>query len=288
MKMRRINSPVLFDANILINFKGQLKFLFSFFENIIIHKKVFNEVVQHALKNELISVSNDFNIIYVEDNFPTDEVGEKLLEECDKELRESFNINELKDLGEYKTLLYAKFNNVFILSSQDTTVWRFVTESKYFKGLKCITVQDFAYLLFLNAKSKSDKKIAKSLYKIFAREEHPFEYFKIFMERNNNDIPRFIEFENNRIKNFQQLVQGYFNYYADASYCDSKEVEYEISNLAGRNTGNCLSCLYSRMDENNVDYSIRKCLLNYSLNNEQCSLIREGFSMRIRNRINGL
>jgi hypothetical protein len=283
--MRRISSPVLFDANILMNFKGQLKFLFSFFDNIIIHKKVFDEVVGQVLKNELISVSDVSNIIYVEDNFPTDEVGRKLLEECDKELKDSFNIDDLKDMGEYKTLLYAKFNNVFILSSQDTTVWRFVTESKYFKGLKCITVQDFAYLLFLNAKNKRDRKMAKNLYTAFARKEHPFKDFKIFMERNDNEIPRFIEFENNRINNFQQLVQGYLNYYADTLYGDSKEVEYEISNLAGNNIGNCLSCIYSRIDKNNVDYSIRKCLFDYSLNDEQCSLIREEFSMRIRDRI---
>lgn len=137
--MRKINSPVLFDANILMNFKGQLKFLFGFFENIIIHEQVFNEVVGQALKDELISVSDVSNIVYVEDKFPTDDVGKKLFEECDKELKDSFNIEDLKDLGEYKTLLYAKFNNVFILSSQDTTVWRFITESKYFKGLKCIT-----------------------------------------------------------------------------------------------------------------------------------------------------
>ncbi len=283
--MRMISSPVLFDANILINFKGQLSFLFSFFENIIIHKKVFNEVVGQALKNELISVSDSSNVVYVEDNLPTDDVGKKLLEECDKELKDSFNIDDLKDLGEYKTLLYAKFNNVFILSSQDTTVWRFITESKYFKGLKCITVQDFAYLLFINAKNKSDRKMARNLYRTFAREEHPFEYFKIYMERNNNEIPKFIEFENNRIDNFNQLVQGYFCYYADISYCDTKEIENEISNLASSNTGNCLSCIYSRIDKNNVDYSIRKCLFGYSLNDEQCSLIQERFFIKIRNRI---
>lgn len=174
--MRKISSPVLFDANILMNFKGQLKFLIGFFENIIIHEQVFNEVVGQALKDELISVSDVFNIVYVEDKFPTDDVGKKLFEECDKELKDSFNIEDLKDLGEYKTLLYAKFNNVFILSSQDTTVWRFITESKYFKGLKCITVQDFAYLLSLNAKNKGDRKMARNLYKAFARVEHPFVY----------------------------------------------------------------------------------------------------------------
>lgn len=283
--MRKISDPVLFDANILMNFKGQLKFLFSFFENIIIHQKVVDEVIGPALKDELTSVSNISNIMYVEDNFPTDEIGKKLLKECDKELKDSFNINDQKDLGEYKTLLYAKFNNVYILSSQDTTVWRFITESKYFKGLQCITVQDFAYLLFLNAEKKKDRKTAKNLYKTFTREEHPFECFKVFMERNNEHLPGFIQFENERIHNFEQLVQGYYDFYAGTSYCDINEIEYEISNLAGKNTENCLCCLYSRIDKNNVDYSSRKCLFGYSFDDKQCSLKREKFSMKIRNRV---
>lgn len=32
---RKNNSPVMFDANILLGFKGQMKYLFSFFEKII-------------------------------------------------------------------------------------------------------------------------------------------------------------------------------------------------------------------------------------------------------------
>lgn len=79
--MRRISEPVLFDANILINFEKQLNFLFRFFENIIIHKKVYDEVIGQALKDELMSVSDVLNITYVEDNFPTDEIGKKLFEE---------------------------------------------------------------------------------------------------------------------------------------------------------------------------------------------------------------
>jgi len=284
--MTKISKPVLFDANILINFKGQLNFLFSFFDIILIHKKVYEEVIGQVIKDELTAASGTSNIIYVEDNFPSDEIGNKLFQLCDKELRDSFNIVDLKDLGEYKTLLYAKFNNIFVLSSQDTTVWRFITESKYFKGLNCITVQDFAYLLFLNAKNKSDKKNARKLYSHFAREEHPFEYFKVYMERNNNDIPKYIEFETNRISNFEQLINGYVEYYANTPYFNSKEMEHEISNLASRNIGNCLSCLYSRIDKNNVDYTVRKCQLCYSSNkDEQCSQIREEFVMRIRNRI---
>ncbi|HCS11114.1 MAG TPA: hypothetical protein DIV40_06635, partial [Clostridiales bacterium] len=70
--MITINDPVLFDANILINFKGQLKFLFQFFENIIIHRQVYEEVIGQPLKDEMESISDKSKIKIVEDNFPTD------------------------------------------------------------------------------------------------------------------------------------------------------------------------------------------------------------------------
>jgi len=35
----------------------------------------------------LVLLSDVSNIIYVEDNFPTDEVGRKSFKECDKELK---------------------------------------------------------------------------------------------------------------------------------------------------------------------------------------------------------
>lgn len=282
--MITIKDPVLFDANILINFKGQLEFLFRFFENIIIHRKVYEEVVGQPLKKELDKISEK-SITIVEDNFPKDDIGRRLFDVCDKELKDSFNINDLKDLGEYKTLLFAKFNNVCILSSQDTTVWRFVTESKYFKGIKCITVQDFAYILFLNASNRDEKKISKSLYKQFTRNEHPFECFKTFMERNNNEIPKFIEFEGNRIYNFEQLIEGYRQFNDKESVCDINDIIQIICHIASHNTKSCLSCLYSRIDKNNVDYLIRKCYHNYLLGEESCLNSREEFSMKIRKRI---
>jgi hypothetical protein len=285
--MITINDPVLFDANILINFKGQLKFLFQFFENIIIHRQVYEEVIGQPLKDEMESISDKSKIKIVEDNFPTDYAGKSLLEECKKELKDSFNIDDLKDLGEYKTLLFAKFNNVCILSSQDTTVWRFITESKYFKGLKCITIQDFAYMLFLNASNKNDKKVSKSLYKQFTRNEHPFECFKSFMEQNNNEIPKFIEFEANRIYNFEQLIEGYRKYNEEDLVCDINDIIQIICDTANHNTNSCISCLYSRIDKNNVDYSIRKCLHDYSMGDKLCLDVRQEFTMKIRKRVRG-
>ena len=50
MILKKIESPVLFDANILINFKGQLKFLFSLFDNILVHKQVIDEVLEKSIK----------------------------------------------------------------------------------------------------------------------------------------------------------------------------------------------------------------------------------------------
>lgn len=229
--MVKINTPVLFDANILINFKGQLKFLFRFFTEVLIHRQVNDEVVGQVLKSEIQALKRTVSIKYVDDKFPTDTVGSILLRECDKELKASFNIDKSEDLGEYKTLLFAKFNNVGILSSQDTTVWSFVTKSKHFRSIKCITIQDFAYIVYLSACNKNDRKLAKTLYCRFTREEHPFEYFKKHMERNNNEIPMYIEFENNRIQNYEQLIQQYTDYYSDTSI-DRAQISCELVNIA--------------------------------------------------------
>ena len=150
--MKKIESPVLFDANILINFKGQLKFLFSFFKNILVHKKVIEEVLEESIINELNIIMEENNTINIVEDIITDNESAQLLYKiCTQELKNTFNIKDAKDLGEYKTLLYAKFNEVKLLSSQDTTVWRFVTDSTYFNDIECITIQDLAYLIYLNA-----------------------------------------------------------------------------------------------------------------------------------------
>ncbi len=281
--MTKIDTPVLFDANILINFKGQLKFLFGFFTEVLIHKQVCEEAVGQALKDEIHSLENTVAISFVDDIFPTDNVGSILLRECDKELKASFNIDNCRDLGEYKTLLFAKFNNVSIITSQDTTVWSFITNSKYFMGIKCITIQDFAYIMFLSASNKNDRKLAKSLYSRFAREEHPFDCFKNYMERNNNEIPKYIEYENNRIQNYELLLQEYVDYYSD-DCIDIIQVSYEIENAAKSHPNTCISCIYSRMDKNSCDYLIRKCRYEYSFNDNDCINIREVFDRRIRSR----
>lgn len=281
--MVKISTPVLFDANILINFKGQLKFLFGFFTEVLIHRQVYDEVVGQALKSEIHALEGMVNLKYVDDKFPTDRVGNVLLKECDKELKASFNIYKSEDLGEYKTLLFAKFNNVSILSSQDTTVWSFVTRSKHFKGIECITIQDLAYLVYLSACNKSDRKLAKALYCKFTREEHPFVYFKKYMERHDNEIPKYIEFENNRIQNYEQIIQNYTEYYIDNSI-DRAQISCEIVNIARSSPDTCLSCIYSRLDKNRCDYSIRKCRFEYFLNDAECINVREGFDRSIRNR----
>lgn len=281
MKTMKIDTPVLFDANILMNFKGQLKFLFGFFDDVMIHRQVYNEVIGQALKSELDALTN---IKYVDDYIPTDDVDRILFNECDKELKVSFNLEVKKDLGEYKTLLYAKFNNIMMLSSQDTTVWKFVTDSKYFKGIECITMQDISYLLYLNSKNKRDRSSAKSLYEEKGRAEHPFECFKLHMQRNGNAIPQYISFENNRIENLKELVNSYIEAYGVDSYVEKQDVENDISNFARNNVGNCISCLYSRVDKNRLDYILRTCKFNYTLNDASCNNVKEEFTQRIRTR----
>jgi len=282
----RINDPVLFDANILINFKNNLKLLFSFFDKILIHKKVYDEVIDKALITELDSLVSHYNIQYVEDNIPTDPISMILFEQCDAELKNSFNISDSQDLGEYKTLLYAKFNNIAILSSQDTTVWRFVTQSTHFKGLDCFTVQDIAYLLHLNAEHRNDRQRAKAIYQHFAAQAHPFESYKKYMENNNAHLPSFIEYENMRIGNYAELVKSYVDGYEEVAQGSADECEGQICRVARDNIGNCISCLFSRSDKNRIDYLIRTCYLGYTLNDAECIKKREEFLSRVRNREN--
>ena len=283
--MKKIESPVLFDANIFINFKGQIKFLFSLFENILVHKQVIGEVLEESIKNELdLVMKENKSITIVEDIDIDNEVEQLLYEKCNQELKSTFNIKDSKDLGEYKTLLYAKFNEVRLLSSQDTTVWRFVTGSSYFNDIDCITIQDLAYLIYLNASSKQDRKLAKALYNHFGRNEHPFEEFKRYMIKNNNEIPKYIEFENNRIDNYNQLVKGYVEFYSNGDFYNTEEMERDLVSAARQNPNTCVDCLYSRINQSNVDFLQRNCSLYLELFDENCTIVRESFSEKIRSR----
>lgn len=283
--MKKIESPVLFDANIFINFKGQLKFLFSLFENILVHKQVIEEVLEESIKNEIDLVMKENNAISIVEDITIEDCSEQsLYKECDQELKNTFNIKDSKDLGEYKTLLFAKFNEVKLLSSQDTTVWRFVTASSYFNDIDCITIQDLSYLIYLNANSKRDRKLAKTLYSHFGRNEHIFEEFKKYMERKNNEIPKYIEFENNRIDNYNDLVEGYAKFYSSGDFYNTEELERDLVNAARENPNTCVDCLYSRINSSKIDLLKRICSLQLELFNEDCIIMRESFSEKIRSR----
>ena len=282
----RINAPVLFDANILINFKSNLRILFSYFDKILIHQKVYEEIIDKELITELDSLVSCYDIQYVDDNIPTDPISMILFEQCDAELKNSFNISDGQDLGEYKTLLYAKFNNIAILSSQDTTVWRFVTQSTYFKGLDCFTIQDIAYLLYLNAKNKNDRQLAKKIYQAFAPQAHPFNNYKQYMENSNAPLPNFIAYENMRIENYAGLVKSYVVCYDEVDPGGADGCEGEICRAAKDNIGTCINCLFSRSDKNKIDYLIRICYLGYAPNDAECMKEREEFLSRVKNRDN--
>ena len=64
--MKKIESPVLLDANIFINFKGQLKFLFSLFDKVLVHKQVIEEILEESIINELDLVMEEKNSVTVE------------------------------------------------------------------------------------------------------------------------------------------------------------------------------------------------------------------------------
>lgn len=104
--------------------------LFVHFENILIHERVYSEVLNQSVKRELDTISEKMDIEYVTDFKCADDESKALFKKCDKKLRETFDIDNNHDLGEYKTLMYAKFNRVCLISTQDTTVWRLIIDSE--------------------------------------------------------------------------------------------------------------------------------------------------------------
>lgn len=104
------------------------------------------------------------------------------------------------------------------------------------------------------------------------------------MNRYGDEIPKYIEFENNRIDNFNQLVKGYMDFYGRDIFCSREEIEREVVHATKNHSNTCISCLYSRIDQDNVDYLKRLCNLNYELFDEDCTIIREEFSEFIKRR----
>lgn len=270
----------MLDANILLNFKGNLKFLFNLFEQVLIHEKVIKEVLDDSVKNEVYNNIENVNI--VNDIELKDDESIKLFNKCDEELKTVFNINSNKDLGEYKTLLYAKFNKIILFSSQDTTVWKFILASQYFKGLKCITIQDIAYLIYLNSRDKKQKNHAKSFYKTFGRKEHSFIEFKKYIENNDIDIPCYIYFEANRIEEYKRIINEYLDHFnQDYEAC---QIEREIVMFAKKNNNTCIACLNSTIDKNNIDFNIHICKVGHTLEDKNCKMYSQFFDEVINTR----
>jgi len=165
-----------------------------------------------------------------------------------------------------------KFNNVVLLSSQDTAVWRFVTKSTNFKGLECFTVQVF----------ERNRQMAKALYQYYSRQEHPFDNYKRYMENNGARLPSFIVYEKMWIENYARFVNRYVEYYEEVDQHGSDGCEGEICRVVAKDTGTCLSCLFSRSDKNKIDYFIRICNLGHTLNDVDCMNKREEFLGKIK------
>lgn len=276
--MEKFSSKVMIDANIILKFKDNLELLFRNFDSINIHEEVFkNELLSETLKNNITRLSESLgNIIIVKDNYENLDEHEKLLfNECDKELKLSFDIENNKDRGEYKTLLYSKFNKISLFASQDTTVWVFLKESKYFKGIECITIQDICYLLYLNSDNSYDKRQARGIYRQVTRSEHKFKWFKEYMQRIDNKLPGYFEFEYSRINNFKELFKGYKEFYYN-EYTD-RQIKENLVTIATNNQENCLSCLVSRVNKDDVNLEKRICFKNLLYGEETCLNTKELF-----------
>jgi hypothetical protein len=60
--------------------------------------------------------------------------------------------------------LFAKFNNVCIVSTQDNPVWELYEHSIHFKDVEFLTIQDIAFLMVSNG-GKEIRKVGRAAYK---------------------------------------------------------------------------------------------------------------------------
>lgn len=267
----KFSGKVLIDANVIFKFSNNLELLFGQFDEVYIHEQVLDsEIFSEKIHREISRLKETLgNITIVVDNYDDfDSDSKKLFAECDKELKNSFNIEDNDDLGEYKTLLYSKFNNIPLFASQDTTVWVFLKRSTYFRGIECITIQDISYLLYLNAGSSKEKGFYKSIYNQVTRDEHKFLWFKKYMELRDNELPAYFEFESIRIENYKKLVDEYRSFYIN-DY-NENEIKAELTKVAKQHPECCLSCLISRVDTKNIEFGKRICSSEFNFNDNEC------------------
>ncbi|HPJ22387.1 MAG TPA: hypothetical protein PLH18_08570, partial [Clostridia bacterium] len=258
---------------VLIRFKGQLKIILGFFKEALIHEKVFDEIKDEALGKELkVLLESADNIRLVYDLNMTDDIAKALHKACDRELKNTFNIDSNRDKGEYKSLLYAKFSKVLLFASQDTTVWSFLQNSQYFNDIECITIQDIAYLLNINSRNTENEKAARNLYRMCSNtKEFPWNWFKRFVRMREDVLPNYIAYENNRIANYMGLVSSYDDCFGVG------KIKSDLVALAKKNYSSCLSCIYSRKDPSYNDIAKRCCSYEFLFDDEDCKKISEHF-----------
>jgi hypothetical protein len=297
--MSSFQSPTILDTNIILSFEGNLELLCQYFQQLYIHEYLLKEILTDKVKDELEKVNNKYkNIKYVNDSYINNltDIDKKIYQAANKELGKTFNLAKNKDIGECKTLLYAKFNNIKIISSQDTTIWPFITYAEHFNNIECMTIMDLGYFIYLSGSSATDRATGKAIYKEYSKAEHKFEYFKIYAERNNNQLPLYIEFENERIFNFLELSSDYIDFIG--FQMRSEKIGNILEQVALSNVGTCLDCIYSRLDKHKIALSALKpldstanpiyvnriCSKGYTLNNEDCISKRIDFSKAIEPR----
>lgn len=297
--MSNFQSPTILDTNIILNFEGNLELLCRYFEKLYIHEYLDKEILTKKIKDELCIVNQKYqNIEYVNDGYLDNlsDIENKIFESSYKELGETFNLKDKEDIGECITLLYAKFNNIGIISSQDTTVWPFITYAMHFNEIKCMTIMDIGYFIFQNGTSPEDRAIGKAIYKKYSKNEHKFEYFKVYAKRNNNELPLYIEFENERISNFLELSYDYIVWIGSQVLTD--RIINILEQTAKSNVGTCLDCIYSRLDKSQIHFSALKpldnptnsiylnriCSKGLVLNNSDCISERMDFNLAIEKR----
>lgn len=189
MSKLKLSNPVLFDAMMLISSceNNIIDEWVDYFDKALIHKQVFDELKIESVKSKVQGLVDNGKFEIVTDNYELSNDASKILfRSCDRELKSRLDVNNGRDHGEYKTLLYAKFSKVTIFSTQEGAVWDLHTQSKNFKDIEFITFQDLSYLMIKNGNVKKIRQVGKAIYKaVTSLKKYPLEDFLIFADSLN-------------------------------------------------------------------------------------------------------
>ena len=184
-----LQQPIMFDANIFmvgINDRGSdpncsfdnIKELFMIpifesFSQIIIHKKVYNELDDEA--RGFVDLYNGKNVMIVDegDLYAKDPQYTTIFNQISEHDRVQYRRGDSHDQGEVYSLAYASFHKINYFSSKEIMVDQIAKDLEVLKDVEIITfdvIVLLSYLFYMEKNDTSKNKAFKSVYKRYCED----------------------------------------------------------------------------------------------------------------------